>query len=498
MINLDEKCAKENYHQTIKFYYHLLPADQKLQFIYNVANRNILLAAQCLMSDTKNDLIENQIKEIAITNAQSFADQNRSIQGLLSLAEFELYDRILFIFNSIEKLNNLQINVLSQVFYKADEKTYLKFIDTFSNSKNIGKLHQAFLSYKGQISISENSIIIINNFIKKLIEQNCHGFIKLYFDSYGLWDQVEIFLGQDLEPIIEGLIQKSTYKSLRLAFHLVQHTNKESNFNYDLLIEKVLTLKHKNRKNIALAIEIAYKNSIYHNRALIYRLKTILSQSHTEKVLLNYLRYFRRNGLMDYIINIPELKNEVDSISNEVKYPMNEFVKKSFDRTNQTKQKINSINPIIGQVSKSYQDEISALIKIFGDSVSLQQLMETTPLIDFWRIIFDYILSARRKVLLEDIIIESSILYSVDFRTICNCLKQFNQLGQVRYKKEYGYYIYPKTFSSAQLCFLHSSLDGTDSSNTDKKELEIDQELEFRIVGFNENTKRINIYLNPI
>ena len=95
MKDLENRCKNDKYFQSIRFYYHRLPSDVKLGFILKVAEVNIYLASQCIMSDSANEHIEKHIKELAIKAAESFSDPETSTYGLMAMAEFGQYDLIL-------------------------------------------------------------------------------------------------------------------------------------------------------------------------------------------------------------------------------------------------------------------------------------------------------------------------------------------------------------------------------------------------------------------
>ena len=74
MNHLIERCKNEKYYQTIRFFYHRLPADKKKEFILMVAYENIFLASQCVMSDTQNEEIEIIMKEFQWDRDQTYKE----------------------------------------------------------------------------------------------------------------------------------------------------------------------------------------------------------------------------------------------------------------------------------------------------------------------------------------------------------------------------------------------------------------------------------------
>jgi hypothetical protein len=484
MKNLIEKCKNERYYQTIKFFYHRLSKDEKSPFIVEVAHANILLASQCLMSDTKNEEIENAIKVIAISDAQYFDDTAKSTAGLLALAEFQLYDTILEIFNSVNKPKRIHILVLNQLFREVDEEVYFKVIETFTNYDKIGLLLATFMSYKGLLSLNTETIQILGNLMSKLIEKNYSGFVRVYLSTYDLWQSTELIFGNRLDETIEILLDGNE-KAITLAFYLVDYTNRSNRFPLDKFVTTLGQMKI-NKKAIGLALEIAQNNSIFNNEKLNQTLTNMIDIGFIHKTNAKKLKFLIRKGLPAYAENVPGMKLAVDNlIATSATMKREFYIERPVDLYLHNREIF----------TFPLENALSALKTIYGEIDDLERFRKEFSLEEFWRIVFDYIIGSKKKLLVEQIIIECAIIYNTGYKEICSVLRTFTHFGAIKKVETHGYYVSPLTFSSMEPCFLHYSLNNKINHKEMQYNLEIGQTITFNIVGFNSNTNRININL---
>jgi len=482
MKKLIEKSNNEKYYQTIKYFYHKLTDDKKSQFITQVAEKNILLASQCLMTDKKNEEIESKIKKIALSHVQSFSDTNQSTLSLLALAEFELYDTILSLINTIDRPNKIIISVLNQVFFQADEVTYIKLMSIFVKSNNIGHFFNNFVSYKGTVSINTSNIKILKEFVDKLIEENYSGFLKTYFDTYNLWDSAEIIMSENLDNLIENLLTKN-FRATRLAFYIVQNTNRSDKYSVELFIESFS--KYTSNKNaMFFALELALNNNIYNNEILSNSILKYILESISKSTKRKKIKVLIEKGLDVLLSNNLFLNNKLNDIL---------FSLENDDDIIKTKEYafIDSFS-----YNEDYNSNLEQLYQsVFTGIIELRSISYHYTLYEFFDKIFSYLRNNITNVYLEQIIDDVVDLYFLNAKEIFYYLKSFPQEGIIRQVEDYGMYIESTSFPSKNLCYLDLKAFSVSDYKKFTNLNHIGKKVEITIVGITVENKRLKIKL---
>jgi len=479
MKDLENKCKNEKYFQSIRFYYHRLPSESKLEFILEVAEVNIYLASQCIMSDSTNERIEKRIQDLAILAAECFSDADKSTYGLMAMAEFGQYDLILGLFESIDQPSKSHIRILNKVFSEVELSVFIRFIDTLSHYKNIGLLLSSFASFKGSIALDQDNIEILKRIVQSFLDRDYTGFLKMFFNKYELWRSANLLFGNKLEDTIRKQI-KGSFSAVHFAYLLTLHNNFGNIFPTSVFMDAFG--KHSTKKSLSLAFKLAAQNDIYNNTTLNGTLRSFLMGSSGQKTKQNVkkMRYLLNNGLKEYVEKVPELVELIAAID------LSRYTISIKGRIELPKRKPVSASDINVAL-------VNPAALIFGAGQRRIDVRNNYTIDEYWSTIFSFMLATAKNVSLEKLIIECTQIYNIDFKEVCRILRKFEHFGEVEVIKDHGCYVLPMTFHSTSGCFLYRPI--SDRMEINLANLEIGDVIMFIIIGFKEETQRINIQL---
>lgn len=297
--------------------------DERETFILDVANEDILLAAECKTSSVEE---ERKIgKNISITSekwANNVANPEISVQGFLALMELEKADKILKVLQNVtvkkrhiktvsekkrrietvkrkrikviikkmitETNTNKSLDILEMIWNLPIKKKDLKELAIKSFNKEITneihknrieKLIEKVVMNRNELylhSLLANTWIKeyqlqdkfpIENLIKKLIQNGDNSSLQIarnWFEKYRLQDK---FL---IEKLIERLIQNGDNNSLVLARTWIEKYQLQDRFPIENLIKELIQHGHNNSLGLArnwiekyqLQTEFPFKNLI--------------------------------------------------------------------------------------------------------------------------------------------------------------------------------------------------------------------------------------------
>ena len=126
--DLEHKANNEKYYKSIRYFSHSLKGEKRRNFIVQVAEHNIYLAAQCIMSAEKDEELEN---ELMFNSSELSTSKNiRSrVLAFLSLAELNKYEEIYKILSNIELVEKEHRVTVSLVINEAEAETIVMFLE---------------------------------------------------------------------------------------------------------------------------------------------------------------------------------------------------------------------------------------------------------------------------------------------------------------------------------------------------------------------------------
>ncbi len=130
--NLEHKANNEKYFNSIRYFSHSLKREKRRNFIEQVAEYNIYLAAKCIMSAEKDEELGNSLIEKAQSIAQNFEEPENSAKGFLVLAEFECSETKIPLFSNVEKFNNTHFKVIEKILETKSPEIFCKFLLIFT------------------------------------------------------------------------------------------------------------------------------------------------------------------------------------------------------------------------------------------------------------------------------------------------------------------------------------------------------------------------------
>lgn len=474
-MEIIHKATEEKYHNVIRYFYHLLEKPEKEPFIINLSEINIVLAAKCLMSDSRNEDLEKIVIDIAYERATDFKNKDMSSSGFLALAEFEQYDKILSLFNQIEKPTKRMKAVLSKIFSSVDEQLFLKFLEMLKDYKGLGAVFSSILLYNGQISISSYSIGILRSFFRELIKRKHTSALRLLIEKFDLWEDFKTIYGSNVEHLINEL-SNGNLKEISFAKNLSERLCLLNVSSANDFINKIMSVNNKNVKKIKQALDLSIKYSIYDNKLLNAAIALLL-QSQT-KSRIKELRRIVNKGLVAYIENVPDLL-ETFNKHTEIKAYIEEIENQKRDRSNQIPS---------DSTANGTQFRIGVMKRVFGahnfDAEENLILNED----EYWHQFFNYDSEDSPKPTIQPFINYFTQLYNKDLRQTCQILRKYVHKGFIKWRNEYGYYIIPANFRTQSLLFLHYK-QVVDPSTP----LNDNENISFRIIGFKVETNRINV-----
>jgi hypothetical protein len=478
MISIKDRANNDKYFNSIKFYYHNSNDTNKGKIFYQLLETNIYLAAHCIATDAPNGIFEAQAINKALELAGEFQDEITSSKALLALAELKQFSQILGIFDSVNIPRKNHHSVLNRVFQQADEETFLIFIDSFSEHRHLKLISICFLQYPNKLNLTQNVLYILQKFILKLYQENSVGFLRAFFEKFELYDFVGFFFDKDVIVLSQELIEKSGKHSI-LAYHVIKHFNYFRLIGLDYLITSYSS--EKSNKILKYSLSIALEFKMYTNSKLNERIKILLT-----KPVIQYKKAGRNKQLVKRLINyglISYIENTESLIEPFLNYSHRTNIKLisslSFENSE------DEIRDTISYFNTTVADMIiNSLTKAeVGFSNSQQITVE-----DFWNYYFRSISPLIKYYPIEPIIERISQTFETDLRSLFKLIRKFPHLGVVKTITELGIYVVPVNFRSIRLIFLHKD----QLVDFESIENEIENQITFRIIGYNLQTKRIN------
>lgn len=160
--------------ETVRLYSGLLEGTERINFIKEISNENILLAAECrTISILIEDELDEYLTKVALAEAKQFKFSETSAKGIMALVELNKFDEITQIFSSIKESGKspLHNQVVANYIASGSELQISTFIRVLSESNKILLERAIDKTFDVNIFFSPYSISQLEILFKKLYNQ---------------------------------------------------------------------------------------------------------------------------------------------------------------------------------------------------------------------------------------------------------------------------------------------------------------------------------------
>lgn len=466
--DLERKANNEKYFKSIRYFSHSLKGERRRNYILDVAEQNIYLAAQCVMSAEKDEEFEEVLIQKSRTDASDFNDSEKSAKGFLALAEFESYEIISKLLLEVKKPSKIHLQVFVKILEGNNSNTFISFIEILIKIKKIQFIHYASSAYNGQLLVNSENKDTLSKLLNFLLQNGNFGMARVIIEKYNLYEDIQYILNSEPREIISTLL-KSSRKQItasKLAYAICRYFNLFEQYPGEVFIELTLQKKGKSIKNLVFALEVALRQTIRNNKWIDIELERIASESNRNTK--NKVNRLIKIGLFDYLKNDEPLFKKIKSIQTDT------FSNDSY--TNMPKHK------------QTYQLEFS--IKTPEKQQGEYKITDDLPIQDCLDLYFRNPGKSPIDLFLRALIKK----YSSSCMEVSHLLRAFEFEGSIKYILDYGCYIQPFQFKASNLLFLHRNQITNDKDIIDLKEhFREGQIIKFRIIGINQTNFRLNV-----
>lgn len=481
-IDLSHKATDEKYYKSIRYFSHFLKGEKRNQFIIELSEHNIYLAAQCMMSAEKNVELEELLISKAETFARDFKNTEKSANAFLALAEFESYEIISSLLIDVKKPSNVHLNVFTKILEDNKLDVFISFIKILLRVNKVPFIQYLVNSFNGQVVITTENRTTFNSLLNYLFLNGNYGLARIMLEKYNLFDEIELIIQTKTTNVINKLIVagKKKLTATKLAYEITKRCNLFNEFPPSKFILLALTKGGKSNKIALVSLGIAVEQKQFNIPELDQRITNLLYQA--SKKSKNKINQLIKKGLSFYIDNNPSLKNLLSQYQ-QGQLPQQHI---TFEPVKKSKPKKKALPEEIIIKDDVKIDE--KIIPMFGTKPD-----KNFDISFYWSNYFNLKNSANQPT------IQSLFTFCItnieeDLRKVCAVVKTFVHSGIVKWNTEYGFYVSPLSFRTQSLLFLHQN-----QLKTSDNQLNVEDEIEFRVFGFNKKTERVMItMLNDI
>jgi hypothetical protein len=453
--DLEHKANNEKYFKSIRYFSHSLKGEKRRNFISQVAEYNVYLAAQCIMSAEKDEELENRLIEKAQSIAQNFLQPENSAKGFLALAEFENFNEIVSLLKDVKKPSKIHSQVFSKILEGKNSDLFITFLDILTKLNNTTFIHFAINSYNGVLNIDVNSQKTLNKVFKILFDNANYGMSRIVIEKFGLYDSLTILFENNVEKVITLLLKssKKLLSAVRLAYEICNHYKLFSKFKPEMFIHTYLiTTNVKSNKGLLNAVDLAVKHNIEQSNEINKKIEQLIFVS--DKKRKKKINQLIKKGLFSYLSNNSELSKKVK-----------EYVESSLGDFD---------NNIVKNEEVIYLDETK--------DVSVEDNIK------------NLLIDNKRDIFVDKELVNLSEKWNISLMELSHLLRVYELQANVKKILDYGCDVKPFSFKTEKLLFLHKK------QITDKQEVNHPSEvlkegdlITFRIIGINPKTHRLNI-----
>lgn len=463
--NLEHKANNEKYFKSIRYFSHSLKGEKRRYFISLVAEYNIYLAAQCIMSAEKDEELESSLIQKATIIAENFSQPINSANGFLALAEFESLKTIISLFSNIEKPNNTHLQVIAKIFENIHPEIFCSFLNLFTKTDKTQLIVFAMNTYNGELPLNNEIKEHLKRFFKYLLDKKLFGLLAIFIEKYNLYIDFSFILNDKPENIIRQISDQS-FKGTKFGLKLAEKNGLILLFKPDYFLNNAIK-QAQNKKALIFALKIANRYGLKNQKQLNDVLEKKLNSS--DKTARKHLNPIGKNALLNYFSENPKLSNRVSQFF-DAQSMRNEIVNKR------------KIKATIDKLNIAEEKSFISIKNVIDEKkVTLDEILQLY--------FFKY-----QRIPLDMVLEEVLANYDTNFLEVSHKLRYYETQGFVKYLMDYGCYVKPQQFKTEKLLFLHKN------QITDKQDLSHPNELliegdliKFRIIGINRQNHRLNI-----
>ena len=429
MTDLAHKSVDEKYFKSIRYFSHLLKGEKRTEFISELSNHNIYLAAQCLMSAEQDGTLERELKTKSESFAREFENIEKSAKGFLALAEFESFEIILSLLTSISKPNKIHQQVFNTILSESDSSVFLKFFEVILKANKHILFTYLISAFNKEIVVSSENKRQLKNIISYFLDNKLYGLLRIFLEKFELLSEVTFILDKNITEVIDEFMSQTSYKVIKLCYTLVAGNNMFDKYPPSFFVDALT--KHDIKNAIIFALKISILHRLEPNQALdsvITKYTRPVTSLKTLKKNRSAIRRFISSGLMTYAKNNLLLLNRIENfistnkvlidISEEIEEQVKYSLRNEFDTT----YFFNSCNSLINLFEKYFENNV-----------------------------------IRRTIKIEEVIKAGVNKFASSLMEISHLLRKFEFTGEIRHKREFGCYIYTRELNTEKLPFIHSS-----------------------------------------
>ncbi|WP_339838549.1 hypothetical protein [uncultured Flavobacterium sp.] len=467
MLDLINKAKNEKYYQSIRFFYHSLSMDKRHDFVRLVAEYNIYLAAQCIMTSQKDSIIESEIIGKAEYLAKDFNNPESSAKGFLALAEFEQFILISKLLKNVQKPTKQQLIIFKKIFESnGSQDIFFQLIEVMLLIENIQLIIYCITTYNGTIIVNTENQKILKTLFLFLFDNGNYGISKVILEKFELYNEIAIIFEKQPTEIINILLvaKRKKIQAIKLAYEIYNRFNLVKSLNAEIFID--ILNETSSDKSLMTAINIATRQHIESKR-INEEISNLLNPfRNNQKVINRVMRKVTQlinNGLLDYISKNESLNEQFSRFKETFNY---DFEKKK------------NLHGLITSVF------IKSEYSIFEDNVEIPTHKSIEEVIE------DYF-NMKDKPYLENLVNMLTFHFNASYRDISHLLRKYELCGTINAIFDYGYYVTGENIKTRNLFFLHpaQAFEIGDENNN----LEENSKINFRIIGINRTNLRFNI-----
>jgi hypothetical protein len=142
---LINKATDKKYHQSLRYFSHSLKGEKRAAFIKELAEKDIFLASQCVMSSERSLNLENYLADYALNQSNSIIVELK-VKGILSLIELNRYELIYSALSKTTKIDKEYRYAINQIVGELDRDNIIKLIDVILKTKTKGLVSSVIAS----------------------------------------------------------------------------------------------------------------------------------------------------------------------------------------------------------------------------------------------------------------------------------------------------------------------------------------------------------------
>lgn len=465
MKDLKNKAISEKYFKSIRYFSHLLKGNKKVDFLSELSEYNIYLAAQCLMSSEKDIDLENTLKLKSELLAKDFSNIEKSAKGFLALAEFESYETILNLVTSISTPNKIHQQVFNKIFSESNESVFLNFFEVLIKANKPILVTFLVSAYNKEIIVTSENKLKLKSILDYLIDSKLFGLYRVFIDKANLFHELSFIHDKNIEEIIKTLLDQKSWKVIKLCYFIAASNNVMSNLTPNYFVENII--KYDSKKGLMFAIKICNRHNLKAIPELDKKISFYLRPLPTPRLLKknkNAVNRFIEAGLLKYAFENIELTNKIQSFISEY---------------NISEAQING--------TEIYNDDTLFLSNEFNAFCVNHNDLNT---------LFDNYFNdseIQKQLKFEDLIRHAVRYFSSTLFEISHFLRKYEFSGTVNYKKEFGSYINIASINFYKNPFIHSSQVYEKDDLKKYENLKEGDIINVRIIGINKDTYRLNL-----